>query len=453
MPQLKISNQILELQGNEKSFLNLDTAVSTTSLGANGVNFKNADYIVIGKLGVEKSELVKISGTPSASTINLATATIFPHNRGDLISFIPFNQIVVERSTDGGANWTALTAVNIQPDNTDTIIQRPTDAATDLYRVRFFNSTTSLYSEYSDSVLATGYEDNSVFSIKKRALDDMGEKVGDEITNDWLNAVLWEGRRYLDKKQNKWSWRIFFGADIGDIIPGRWSLALPSNYRDPNSNDNMLSLRLGRNDRPVSYQDRNRFNQNYRNIAHSHLFAAITPASTSIQLNSTGDFDDSGNIYIAAEDNTGVIDTVSYTGNNKATNTLTGVTGVSVNHAAARDVWQGGNFGQPTSYTINNGTIEFDIPFEDNLAAENIKADYYGDLLVYDSDADILDEPEYDLFVAYLRFKIKYKRSNGTLDVQKDADYILFQEGVKNLMEANQLGQNILIYPDINDED
>lgn len=440
---------MLNLDENEKTFFDIDADVAATTLDANGTNFSANDYVVLGKLGVEKSEIVKLSAADSTSLT--CGATVFAHNRGDLITFIPYNQIIMERSTDGGSTWTPLAAVNIQADNADTLIQRPSDGLTDMYRVRFYNSTTTNYSDYSDTVLATGYADNSVFSLKKRALEDMGERIGDEITDEWLNGALWEGRRDVDKEQTKWAWRTHFNADLGDIIPGRYTVALPSDYRDPQSNDSMLSLRLGRNDRPLTYQDRNRFNQNYRNIAHSRLLSAITAVSTSIQLNSTGDFDDSGSIYIAAEGVTGTIDLVTYTGNNKATNTLTGVTGITDSHAVARDVWQGGNFGQPSAYTINNGNIEFDIPFENNLAAENIKADYYGELVEYNSDADILDEPEFDLYVNWLKYKIKYKKSNGTLDVLKDPDYILYLKGLKSLVEANLLGQEIHLVPDFND--
>jgi hypothetical protein len=352
----------------------------------------------------------------------------------------------VERSTDGGDNWTPLTAVDIQSDNLDTIIQRPSDASTDVYRVRFYNSTTTTYSQYSDEIVGSGYADNSVFSIKARALRSLGEKVGDLITNEFLNESLWEGRRELDNEVSKWSWRTKFNQLVGSVIPGRWSLTAPTDLRDPHTNQNILALRVGKQAFPLEYQDRNRFNQNYVNVAHNTLDGAVLAAATSITLTDSGDFDETGTLYIAAEDESLDRDTVEYTANNEVTNVLSGVTGVLA-HATGRDVWQNATFGLPRAYTIDNGVIYFDVPFGDDIAGESIEMDYYGELVAYDSDADVLDEPEYDLFVSYLKYKIKYLKSNGTLDFKADPDFIEWLSRKKNLIEGDLLGQEIHLIP------
>lgn len=449
MPQLKISNQVLNLEGNEKTYFDADEAIGQTSLSANGTNFAVDQYILLGQLGQEKSEIIKIhaSTAPTSTIITTATATVFAHNRGDAITFIPFNQIIVERSTDGGITFTPLSAVDIRPDLEDTIILRPSDTSTDVYRCRFYNSTSAVYSEYSDEITASGYADNTVYAIKERALNELGEVIGGKITNDFLNAALWQARRKVDSLQTKWSWRFKYNQDIGDIIPGRWSLAVPTDLRDSNTNDSVLALRIGRNNRPLEYQDVNRFNQNYRNVAHSTLNGAILAGATSITLTSSGDFDESGSVYIAAEDVTLTNDAVDYTANTESTGVLTGVTGVLA-HATGRDVWQNVTFGEPTAYTIIDGVIYFDVPFEDDLAGENIYMDYYSDLVEYDSDADVLDEPEYDLYVSYLKWRIKDLKSNGTLKRGEDSDYQEWVDGQKALINGNLLGQTIQLIPD-----
>src|SRR6185369_8031767 len=151
MAQIKISNDILLLQDNEKTYFDTDKAAGQTSITANGTNFSANDFVVLGKLGQEKSEIVKLS-TATSTTLTLATATVFAHNRGDVITFIPYDKIVPERSTNGGASYTLLDTVSIQADNHDTIIQRPNDSTSDYYRVRFMNSQTGTYSDYSDVI-------------------------------------------------------------------------------------------------------------------------------------------------------------------------------------------------------------------------------------------------------------------------------------------------------------
>ncbi len=442
------------LQGNNQSFLEADVAVGVSSFSANGTFFSAGQYIILGQPSQEKSEIIKILSVNS-TTITTSTSTVFSHNRGDVITLIEYNQIVPERSTDGGTNFSVLSTIDINPQVAETYLQRTSDATTDVYRFRFVNTAfplTPLYSGYSDSVVATGYADNTVYALKKRALDQMGEEVSDLITNDFLNASLDEARRIVDQDPRvfRWSYRTKFNTDIGDMVPGAWSVSAPTDLRDRNTNKNILNIRMGRQNREVFYQDRNRFNQNYWNIAHSTLNGAITTGSTSIILTASGDFTASGAITVAGQSVSGVTDAVAYTGNTLATNTLTGVTGITANAASGSDVWQNANFGLPTYYNIYNGVIYFDVPFHNQYAGQNITMDYYQSLTPVNSDSDVLDEPFYDMYVPFLKYKIKYKKANGSINAKEDTDYNEFMERVNQLITQEIQGQNIYFVPNIN---
>jgi hypothetical protein len=448
-----------DLSGNNSSFLEADVAAGITSLSANGTFFSAGQYIIIGQPGQEKSEIVKINN-PSSTAITLLTALTFSHNRGDLITLIEYNQIEPQRSTDAGVSYTPLTIVDINPQVLETYLQRTGDATTDYYKFRFYNSTSTLYSGYSDPVIASGYDDNTVYAIKHRALSQLGENVNDLITDDFLNESLNEGRRIVDmgtatvdgvqQRVLRWSFRTKFNTDIGNIVPGAWSVTAPTDLRDRNTYKNILGLRIGRSNWPCVYQDQRRFRQNYLNVAHTTLNGAILTGDTSIVLTSSGDFDASGTIYIGAETVLLTNDAVAYTANNVSTNTISGVTGiVSGGHASGRDVWQEATFGMPTAYTIDNATIYFDVPFDDDYAGENIYLDYYQSLTAVNSDSDVLDEPFYDLYVPYLKFKIKSLKSNGALKPTDDGDYLLFQQGFSELVSQEVSGQNVNFTPDI----
>lgn len=441
-----------EIYDNEKTYLEADVVAGTGSISANGVNFAVDQYVVIGRPGSEKTEIIKLhaSTTPTSSTITFASNLQFPHSRGDIVQFIPYNQITPERSTDAGVNYTPLTAVDIRADASETYLQRPSDASTDVYKFRFTNSTAVTNSGYSDPVTATGYAANSVYSVKKRALQQLHEKKTDVITDEFLNDSLDEARRIVDMAPGilRWSFRTSFDTDIGTIIAGRYSLAVPSDLRDANTHKNLLSVRVGRRNMPCRYQDENDFRQNYYNVAHSTLNGAITTGSTSIILTSSGDFDESGTIDIAAEDVTTGRDAVAYTANNESTNTLSGVTGIqAAGHATTRDVWQNATFGLPTKYTINNGFIYFDVPFGDDIAGENIYSSYYKTLTAVNSDSDLLDEPFYDLYTPYLKWKIKNLKAGGKLDAESDGDYKEFQTGLALLVGQEIGGQRVYFVP------
>ncbi len=247
----------------------------------------------------------------------------------------------------------------------------------------------------------------------------------------------------------RWSFRTKFNTDIGSIIPGQWSVTAPTDLRDRNTYKNILGLRIGRSNWPCVYQDQRRFRQNYLNVGHTTLNGAILSGATSIILTSSGDFDASGSIVIAAQNISSTKDTASYITNTLATNTLGTVTGVDANAASGTDVWQQATFGMPTAFTIDNGVIYFDVPFDDTYAGENIYLDYYQALQPVNSDSDVLDEPFYDLYCSYLKWKIKSLKSNGSLKPTEDGDYLLFQQGLGELISQEVLGQNVNFVPDL----
>ena len=443
--------QFPNISENEKTFLSADEAIAQTTLSViSGRNFTANEYVLVGNLGEETAEIRKVSS--QTNTTLVVDALVFTHSRGTKIQFIPYNQITVSRSTDAGDNYTPLSAIDIRPDSSETYIQRTSDASTDYYKYRFYNSTTTLYSAYSDEVIATGFADNSVWSIKKRALTQLGEKIGDVISDEFLNEALWEGRRELDQDKgiSKWSFRIKRNANVGDIIPGTYQLTLPTDLRKPNTNENILSIRIGQDSRPLTYEDIIRFNRHYQGVHHTTLDGAVADTDTEINLTDSGDFDESGAISVAAVSVATTIDSIVYTANTEASQQLSGVTGIQTGgHTSGRDVWQDASFGLPTGYTIDgeNKKAEFDIPFDDDYAGENIYMDYYTVLPVYDSDADVLDEPEYDLFVNWLKWKIKYKKSNGKLNPTKDGDYLEWSKRKADLISKEKLGQDIYFIP------
>lgn len=442
-----------DIQDNPTSYLTADTASGATSVAViDGSSFSSNDYILIGGYGDKQSEILKISSV-SADTLNTSTA-VSAHNRGDSVIFIPYNQVVISRSTDSGSVYSALSAINIQPSNDYTYLIRTSDASTDMYKFRFYNSTTTLYSDYSDAVVGAGFADNTVHSIKKRALNQLGDKIDDVITDEFLNESLWEARRNVDNDQEamKLPFRFKTNANIGSVIPGTYYLSLPTTLKDPYSNKNILSVRFGRDNQVLEYQDITTFNQNYQDVAMTTLNGNVADTDVTITLTDSGDFDDSGNIEVAAATVAGTIDTIAYTANAEATNILSGVTGIATGgHTSGTIVWQGVTFGQPTTYTIDaeNKRILFDCPIDNDYAGENVYMDYYSTVPAYDSDADTLDEPNYDIFVSYLKWKIKSKRQNGTLNPTSDVDYLEWVNGKKTFLQTQYAGQDIRLIPDI----
>lgn len=441
-----------DIQDEQRTFLDADSAIGDSSITANGINFSVNQYILIGQPGALKSEiiLIHVSTAPTSAIITLASALKFPHNRGDTVRFIPYNQITPSESTDG-ISYTPLSAISIRADSTETYLQRPAALSTYFYKFTFTNGATN--SQSSDAIPATGYADNTIGSVKRRALRELGEEVGDLFNDTDLNDWLQQGRRQMDQMPQvyRFTFRTKFNAIIGQCIAGNWTVSAPSDLRDRNTYKNILGLTFGRQNRPCVYQDRVRFNQNYLNVAHSTLNGVVSGGATTITLASSHDLDNAGSVTVSSPSVGGARVVLTYTANNRSTNVISGVSGVpGGGFVTGLDVWQNANFfGLPTAYTIDAGLIQFDVPFYDQLDGRNIIMDYYSTIPVITTDSQAFDEPFYDEYVAWLKWKIKYKKSNGKINRDTDTDYKDWMEGVSKVIAQETSGQRIHMVPDI----
>lgn len=442
--------QFPDISENEKSYLEADSAVAASTLSANGINFAINQYILVGQPGNEHTEILQISSV-SSTAIGLVSPATFAHNRGDVIRFIPFNQIAAEYSTDG-SSYNTITAVAIRSDATETYMQRPTDLSSYYYRFRFFNSTSSLYSAYSSAASAAGYADNTIWSVKNRALGQLGEVIGTLITDQFLNDSIQEARRSVDQWPTvfRWSFRTKFGVNIGQLKSGEWQITVPSDLRDRNTYKNILSLRMGKQNRPCVYQDRTRFNQNYLNVAHSTLSSAATFGATTLALSNSADFQQpSGSLTVQGQTLTDTYYVITYTGNDMSGN-LSGVSGIpSGGLASGGNAWQQFIPGLPSAYTIDAGVISFDVPLHPQYAGQNVHSDYYTIIPPITTDSQTFDEPFYDLYVSYLKYKIKYLKSNGKIDRDGDTDWKDWLDGATKLIAQETTGQRINFIPDV----
>lgn len=428
-----------------------DASASASSFTVdNGLKFSDTEYLVVGGFGREKAEIVKVSGTPTATSVSLVATSEHPHNRGEKLQTIPYNQIVIEYSADG-TTFGALATIDIRADATETYYNHTAGLATYYYRARFSNSDSALVSSDSDEALATGYAENSAGAIIRDAMMSLGEKMDDEVfTKEFLLKALDDGRNEIDMHENagRWSFRTAFDYDAGDCIPGRNTLTLPADLREPQTSKNILGVRIGRDALPLDWVDKREINTWYQGVAHTTLDGAILVGATSLLLTSSGDFDESGSVDIAAESITEEIDSADYATNTESTRTLGTVTNVGVGHASGRDVWQGASFGTPTLYTVDNGVMTFNEPFDNDIAGENIVLDYYKAKTVCASFGETLDETFYHIYKPYIRYRVKL-RKNPSLDFKSDPDYIEWVQK-REAQVAREFGcQNMRISVDV----
>ena len=209
----------------------LSSAVSAAGTALTVINnggFTADDYILLGNLASEQSELAAISTVATNVTIN-SSALKFPHSINTSVQKVLYNQIKVEKSTDNGSNWTVEATININGDQEYFDYAINGALTTDIYRTRFYNSTLSQYSPYSNEIAASGSVVetiiNSIFS--KLKIDETGDEQikPEDLFNLIAEADLEISREIIRLNPN------YFRADEDiDIVNGTTEYILPIDF-------------------------------------------------------------------------------------------------------------------------------------------------------------------------------------------------------------------------------
>lgn len=269
MKQILTDNTVLT---NEKrfTFLASDVNSSATSIsvqsivGFESLSTSSGQIVCIGEIGNEKTEILKTSSAtgPTGTTITLNSGLLFDHPQDTKVYIIDWDRVDVRWcATITGTKETLVAyPLYIRPDQPDTDY-KDNAKTTGYYFTRFNETVGSTNSDWSDPIPYAGFDDNTVFSIKKRALDSINEKIDDVITHEFLNEALWEGRREYHNSPGKRPFRRVYNADIGNVSTGINKIALPTDVEAPYTAENVFGVRIGSNSN-MSYYGKKEWDQN-----------------------------------------------------------------------------------------------------------------------------------------------------------------------------------------------
>lgn len=420
-------------------------------LGFESLTTSSGQIVCIGDIGNEKTEILRTSQNtgPSSSyrEITLRDSLAFDHPQDTKVYIIDYNRFEVQWASTVTGTKSTLQAYpqNILADLPENVYVDTTQTS-GFYFVRFNDSINNRNTDFSDAIPFGGYADNTVYSIKKRALESVGEVIDtDLITHDFLNMALWEGRREFHQAPGKRPFRRKFNIDIGNVSTGMYRIVLPEDVEKPYTAENIYGVRIGA-EANMEYYDKKEWDFDFRNKPHTTLTATYSVGARDLYVDSTRDFATTGVVSIAQTN-------VEYSAKSISGGTfrisLDGSYGVD----NGADVWQNVTYGLPDKFTVfgepgGSAFIYFNRPIETAQVDKNIFLDYYRKVVDFDSDADVLDEPNYDMFVPYLAFRIKQRKNKG-LNPLTDSDYQQWQFRKSQSLGAEYGGVEIRIAPQI----
>ncbi len=184
--------------GPQKTRLSSDVAASASSSTVeNNDGFATNDYVVFGKPGEELTEIVKLTSTTGNTTLGHTTGPVFAHSARTPTSQIKYNQVKIYSATSETGTYSLLATIDLDIDEKETIYDDTTGDSSTWYKVKYYNETTTALSDFSSAVQATGYTEQSLYSMQSEILEDFGDPHADEIGRNRLRSYLRAGVRRL----------------------------------------------------------------------------------------------------------------------------------------------------------------------------------------------------------------------------------------------------------------
>ncbi|MFZ2151690.1 MAG: hypothetical protein WAV09_01125 [Minisyncoccia bacterium] len=424
-------------------------------LGFESVSTSSGQIVCIGEIGAERTELLRTANTtgyaPSQAykEVTLRDVMAFDHPQDTPVYIVDFNRVDSQWSATTTGTKSTLTDYPryIDPGQGETIFVDASQTS-GFYFQRFNETVGNTSSDWSDPIPYSGYDDNMVFSIKKRAMDEIGEEIdGKVITHEFLNQCLWEARREYHQSPGKRPFRRKFNEIIGSALTGSFRIELPTTVERPHTAENVYGVRIGANQN-MRYYDKKQWDFDYVGKPHSSLTTAYTVGARDLYVVSARDFAESGAVSIE-----GV--SVTYSAKSNTGGTLRISVDGTANASAGSDVWQNISYGLPDMFTVfadpaGSAYVYFNRPIDSTYDGQNIYLDSYRTLLGFDSDSDQLDENRYDMFVYFLKAKIKARKAKGDFDLLNDPDYKVWLAMKKETLDSEMLGTDITFIPQIN---
>lgn len=449
-----------ELNPKVYTYFSNNFAIGVTAITVdNAIDFSSGNIItVLGTIGAENCEF----GYPSAhtdQTITLA-ATKQPHNRGDLVTQVNYDQIEISKAATIDGVYSVIATLTIFVTQQKTVQFDAAGLTSEYYKLRWKNSISGAFSEYSEPQSVLSYPVNSVGSIIFPVLKAMGVSENDpKITIPFCLSAVDDAREYVRMKLygTRFAWNANFEWPI-QVLAGSNFVYLPDDIDFDETDRSMLSGRFIMNNvlAPfnLKYIDKRSWNQVAFNVGGSVTTAEAAIAAVELDVQSAGDFlpaNNEGVAYLATTAFDQTLLQIAYTGVDLINKKLTGVTGIDRVIPVGTQVWVTPTIAQPIWYTVYNndgdeggpGKIVFDRIIPDSMQGNNFYIDYYRRITKIEDLYQRLPEKYREIYKWYLRYAIKY-RKDITL-AQSDPDYKKFEDLVQALVDNLYTGQDTII--------
>lgn len=447
---LRIPIADLLVNPQAKTFLTTDSVSGLNVLTVKDIqNLRINQILFVGQEGNQGSELVKshASTAPSGSTVTLAsgTTTKYPHSASTGVILIPYDQVEFSHATTSTGSKSILITTLISAGLLETPYLVSTYTA-GFFFARWKNSIDSTTSSYSDATPVAGYTKLMARSIIDSALEDInkgGTNRTDVLSDSYAFQQINNCQTEVLREMKRWSFMQKFSQVVTNALVGAIRAPLPTDCDDQNTNTSTYHFRIGTLPN-MTWIDKAKYDEMTFNMSQTTASEASAIGATSLVLTDSSDFDSSGSFY-----HRGNSSTITYSANNRATNTLT-VTALTTAIAAGVEVYQDATLGLPRYFTVFGGYAYHYPLVGATYAKKNYLMDYYKSQTTITTDTDEIVLPDPTIVQYYLEWKFLKKLNNG-MENEGSVSARVNYENRKNLLKTkDNPNRNFRLKPRLN---
>lgn len=422
-----------DLSANLSTSLGADSAAAAVALTVlDNEGWVDNDFFLVESPGTATATIEQVTtvGNRGAS-FGVVGAMTFAHSIDAPIAKLKERQIrIMGADTLAGAQTQVVAATDITFSNAEYTEYFNTGPTFNFYFAEFYDGTN--YSTQSDGIAAktsSGYK-NKVVQIIDRALRRRNVKESSKINYDLLLEDFNDAQDIITETKD-WDFELAsISSDM--LVEHQQKYTPPTDLKYQESDRSLISLSIG-NGSPLTYYDWNEFlKEKISGTKFSTINGAVTAGATSITLDNSANFDDTGSIYVVGQSAA-----IAYTDN--TSNVLTvAADQVTATLADGVEVWQGVSESLPDSYTLYNEELYvYPLPSSDHTG-KSIDYKYYKALTRAEDINDTTEITPTSLIIDYLEACIEKYKENDSLSMRLMQNFNIRLKGLKRRNDDKQ---------------
>jgi len=219
------------ISDNIQTSLSQDYTSGTTLNVDSSTSFVNKNYVLVGEPGLEKSEITYLTASPGTATTLTVSALSYSHAKGTPITFLRWDKYELSYATSSTGAWTVYgsTTYNLRYDAISTEYRDTAATSTYQWKYRYYSTENSAYSDYSDTILASGWADNSVGYMVRQVRKTVNDPDSKTISDTEIIRYFNEAQGKVYTLYDRWWFLLKVGSNI-DTVASQMTYGLPSDF-------------------------------------------------------------------------------------------------------------------------------------------------------------------------------------------------------------------------------